>query len=106
LATDQTIETLSLRGHAQCLNPDQSDNRLLALLCSAAIVRGDRPLSWTSSRFEHVIRRHFGELSVWLSLSNQKKEKSMKNAPVWYLLGLLSLGGAAWSQGGETGGKL
>lgn len=28
----------------------------------------------------------------------------MKNAPVWYLLGLLSLGGAAWSQGGETGG--
>src|SRR5580700_6082645 len=28
----------------------------------------------------------------------------MKSAPVWYLLGLLSLGGAAWPQAGETGG--
>jgi uncharacterized protein (TIGR02246 family) len=28
----------------------------------------------------------------------------MKNAPVWYLLGLLSLGGAAWSQSQQTGG--
>jgi len=28
----------------------------------------------------------------------------MKNAQVWYLLGLLSLGGAAWSQAQQTGG--
>ncbi len=58
----------------------------------------------TSSRLRYSMGRLTGHKTSERSLENLKRGTSMKKTLMWCLIGLVSLGSAAWSQAQQTGG--